>query len=635
MTGLTILLATAIVGSIAAGSYYLNKRLKKEKGIGKSISKKDVQPENTEIIEEETPKTGQKEGTKTVTSPDKTNTAKKKKKKKEKKERKNKDDKKSKTDKGTLQKKKPEKKKTTGKKEKKKKGNNTITISAEEYEEIINAPHTDLSEEEKQAILAEVMQDERDEIMAEVMQDAQDEIMAEIMQDAQDEIMAEIQQEEYEAAGFPGFHDLSTEEIVRILDQEPFLEKTIFGKIKYEPNDKFLQTSEIKNFPIVNMPTAGTDVLFPNHGSIRPKGYMEHIFVKDLLSWFSSNIMTNHHLHFKGAENDYEPDFIFKNREFNLLVDIEIDEPYSGRTRKPMHYIGSYGIDRDRYFNTNGWVTIRFAEEQIVRQPRACGKFIAQVIDSLIETNFADSFKQDEDLPTIKQWTYDEAKKMAEEKYRESYLGITFAEQKDLEITNIETEEEIEKPDVGEESLAKIKTRDTETAHVSLDEKERIEIIERAIESKQYLKFRYSNGLIHLVSPKEIKKKRTVPVLIAFDYVDNVNLEFEVRLIDTLVMEKEPFIIDSKYKSLDNAREILQMAIDNGLYLRFEYTNYHGKDSLRTIGFFDYTDEFDIWGYEREHFSGMCFFRKEKRSFKIERIRHLWVLSLSFDNQLA
>ena len=80
-------------------------------------------------------------------------------------------------------------------------------------------------------------------------------------------------------------------------------------------------------------------------------------------------------------------------------------------------------------------------------------------------------------------------------------------------------------------------------------------------------------------------------------------------------------------------KEQVELAKDNGLYLRFEYTNANFEDSLRTIGFFDYTDEFVKFGYIFEHITGMCFLRKEKRSFKIERIRHLGGLALSFDNQ--
>lgn len=92
-----------------------------------------------------------------------------------------------------------------------------------------------------------------------------------------------------------------------------------------------------------------------------------------------------------------------------------------------MHFKDSYDISRDHYFNKNGWVVIRFAEEQIVKQPESCITFIAKVVDDMLESEFVKRTSEALNLTTVAEWTYAEAEKMAANFYRESYLGISFA----------------------------------------------------------------------------------------------------------------------------------------------------------------------------------------------------------------
>lgn len=426
--------------------------------------------------------------------------------------------------------------------------------------------------------------------------------------------------------------DCTTDEIKYLLSKEPFLKKVTKEKIKYQPNDRFLQTTEIKRYPLVNMPVADSDVLFPNHGKIRPKGYVEGIFIQSLLTWFPNHIMSNHHLHFEGVKHDYEPDFIFKCKEYNLFVDIEIDEPYSGRSRKPMHFIGSYDVDRDRYFNVNGWVVIRFAEEQVFRFPKSCGKFISQVVDSLISSKYSEAFLDEPDLKSIKKWTFEEAEIMAIQNYRESYLGIEFNQIDTTQIEEIEAE--IENPEIIYDPGydVKIDWRDTETAHSSKDETEKSELIESAINENLYLLFNYSNGIVHLVNPIKVTKNRSVPILIAYDYVDNLEMEFEIRLISNLETRLSPFLFETKTRSLHDIRKYLDIAMNNGLYIRLEYRDAHLKNTLRSVGFYNYADEFYTKWTDFEYVTGLCFLRKDKRTFKIPRTKYLWVLALSFDH---
>ena len=97
-----------------------------------------------------------------------------------------------------------------------------------------------------------------------------------------------------------------------------------------------------------------------------------------------------------------------------------------------MHYIGSYNIDRDAYFNRNGWVVIRFAEEQIVKHPELCCQYVVQVVNSLI--NDYQYPEGSEKLQVTQQWTYKEAVSMAENNYREQYLNLEFTQKEEPTI---------------------------------------------------------------------------------------------------------------------------------------------------------------------------------------------------------
>lgn len=45
----------------------------------------------------------------------------------------------------------------------------------------------------------------------------------------------------------------------------------------------------------------------------------------------------------------YEPDLAYIDAKKGIFIDIEIDEPYSGLERKPIHYtIGDYTVDDKR-----------------------------------------------------------------------------------------------------------------------------------------------------------------------------------------------------------------------------------------------------------------------------------------------
>ncbi|MDW8296830.1 MAG: hypothetical protein RMJ97_08090, partial [Raineya sp.] len=108
----------------------------------------------------------------------------------------------------------------------------------------------------------------------------------------------------------------------------------------------------------------------------------------------------------------------------NLFVDIEIDEPYGFRG-KPIHTIGS-DEPRNAFFTEKGWIVIRFAEEQVIREPLQCCQFIAQTLCQLVKDNNLSEIAQN--LPELtlfpKVWNSREAQRMFEIRYRDTYLNL-------------------------------------------------------------------------------------------------------------------------------------------------------------------------------------------------------------------
>ena len=143
-----------------------------------------------------------------------------------------------------------------------------------------------------------------------------------------------------------------------------------------------------------------------------------------LNNFFPDFIKRNYHF------QEYYPDFIYVDEEAGIYIDIECDEPYVYNNDKPTHY---QELDSEKQrnlaFTSGGWFVIRFAEEQLVRYPESCCKYIADVIANLTENYFLlEQFNQVPELPNIAHWTKLEAEFLAQQKYRDSYLNTTYSD---------------------------------------------------------------------------------------------------------------------------------------------------------------------------------------------------------------
>jgi hypothetical protein len=166
-------------------------------------------------------------------------------------------------------------------------------------------------------------------------------------------------------------------------------------------------------------------VALPDDKSTAKQGVSEKQFFRHLLAAFPGNLICQAvEFEIPGYSLRYSADFIFYHHSSGLALDIEIDEPYAGNTGKPHHCID---VDddkiRNRFFLERNWGVIRFAEIQVVRHPWNCCKVIAQTIAKLTGDNSVFMLLQRlADVPLQKRWTRREARLMAKNNYRQSYL---------------------------------------------------------------------------------------------------------------------------------------------------------------------------------------------------------------------
>lgn len=121
-----------------------------------------------------------------------------------------------------------------------------------------------------------------------------------------------------------------------------------------------------------------------------------------------------------GDFKNYTPDMVYSDSYTGLMIDIEIDEPYAGKTKEP-HHCTDEGRDsrRDDFFLERNWVVVRFAEEQVVKNPLGCAYYLDKVIKGLngISHNVPPTV-----LEPIPMWDSKMAEQMASQQHREIYL---------------------------------------------------------------------------------------------------------------------------------------------------------------------------------------------------------------------
>jgi hypothetical protein len=123
-----------------------------------------------------------------------------------------------------------------------------------------------------------------------------------------------------------------------------------------------------------------------------------------------------------GSRRGLALDFHLEHPATGLRVDIEIDEPYTAWRREPAHCIG-WDDERDAFLVSNGWVVVRFAEEQVVRWPEACCRVVARAVFELTgDAGPLERLAAAEDPPPVPRWDEAGARAMAAGNARRHYV---------------------------------------------------------------------------------------------------------------------------------------------------------------------------------------------------------------------
>ena len=155
-----------------------------------------------------------------------------------------------------------------------------------------------------------------------------------------------------------------------------------------------------------------------------PKGVSEAHLAKYLERYFSNCQICEEYFAIEGTKVGYTTDFSIIEPQTGIGIDLEVDEPYEGRTKQP-HHCTDVKSDRLRneYLLERGWIILRVSEYQVVSQPESVCKLIAQVLYRFTANpDYLDPLLEVSDLTSDLMWNSAEAQRMVNAKYRERYL---------------------------------------------------------------------------------------------------------------------------------------------------------------------------------------------------------------------
>lgn len=190
-----------------------------------------------------------------------------------------------------------------------------------------------------------------------------------------------------------------------------------------------LHFKDINNsYPMVKIPFCKSIVRTHRYGRINRRGFKEETFQKLMEKYFNNYFEISGLVILNTGSNTrpYEPDIaLIGYSKINIRIDVEIDEPYAGITRKPTHCIGE-DIQRDNYFKDRGWIVLRFSEYQVHKQPRECLNIIYRLIKKIDKSIFIEDLEQCNGIQRETSWTILKAQEWERENFRENYLDHQF-----------------------------------------------------------------------------------------------------------------------------------------------------------------------------------------------------------------
>jgi very-short-patch-repair endonuclease len=179
----------------------------------------------------------------------------------------------------------------------------------------------------------------------------------------------------------------------------------------------YFKFKSMEKYPIILNTANSNLMLYPQEGifevSTNP---LERQLAWHLSEQFGQKIFTHQKVGY------YFPDISYIDEEKNILIDIEIDEPYT-RSGIPTHFLDNTNdIQRNTFFTDNGWHVIRFSENQVKNELKNVIKTVDLFIKSLNNrtnkelNDFLNFFSE-------KRWSYSEAQKDLSN-YKRDYYNL-------------------------------------------------------------------------------------------------------------------------------------------------------------------------------------------------------------------
>ena len=109
------------------------------------------------------------------------------------------------------------------------------------------------------------------------------------------------------------------------------------------------------------------------HGTSQARqGVSEERFMQYLQQYFEEVVQV---AEFKipSSQRSYSADFTVIHTPSGIGIDVEIDEPYAGKSKKPTHCCDADSdMRRNQLFLEWNWIVVRFTEKQVVQAPLSC-----------------------------------------------------------------------------------------------------------------------------------------------------------------------------------------------------------------------------------------------------------------------
>ena len=133
----------------------------------------------------------------------------------------------------------------------------------------------------------------------------------------------------------------------------------------------------------------------------------------------------------------------------------------------------------------------------------------------------------------------------------------------------------------------------------------------------------FAHGQIYVA----LSRCRTIEGIILNNPIRNNDITVDPRVIEYYKTKSIPQLkltnILSQPRTEKSIKDELQKAINGKRKIKIQYENFDGEVSERELSNLLMTDDFNSFGYDKQHVKGFCHLRNEERSFKISRIKNI------------